>query len=301
MSTSTRFFVDGDGVRLACYRWGRSSGPVLLLVHGYPDSHHTWLPLIERLSPHYQVVAYDVRGSGQSSHPGAVSDYRLTHLANDLRAVARAVGQGQPVHLIAHDWGSIQSWEAICAEGMEQLFASFTSLSGPCLDHASFWLRRCFASRSPRLWWQAISQLLHSGYIAFFQLPKIPEWSWRAGMARHWNALIGALEGYRPATDPDQLGNACRGIALYRANFIERLLRPQQRHTRVPVHLLVAQKDMFVRPQLLDDLPRWVDELERHELPAGHWQLLVEANSMARLILDYLARQQSRTPLAQSA
>ena len=68
---------------------------MLLLVHGYPYSHHTWLPLIERLSPHYQVVAYDVRGSGQSSHPGAVSDYRLTHLANDLRAVARAVGQGQ--------------------------------------------------------------------------------------------------------------------------------------------------------------------------------------------------------------
>jgi len=301
MSTSTRFFVDGDGVRLACYRWGRSSGPVLLLVHGYPDSHHTWLPLIERLSLHYQVVAYDVRGSGQSSHPAAVRDYRLEHLANDLRAVARAVGHGQPVHLIAHDWGSIQSWEAICADGMEQLFASFTSLSGPCLDHASFWLRRCFDSRSPRLWWQAISQLLYSGYIAFFQLPKIPEWSWRAGMAKHWNALIGALEGYQPAPDPDQLGNACRGIALYRANFIERLLHPQPRHTRVPVHLLVAQKDMFVRPQLLDDLPNWVTELERHDLPAGHWQLLVEANSMARLILDYLARQQARVELAQSA
>ena len=120
-------------------------------------------------------------------------------------------------------------------------------------------------------------------------------------MAKYWNALIGALEGYRPAPDPDQLGNACRGIALYRANFIERLLHPQPRHTRVPVHLLVAQKDMFVRPQLLDDLPNWVTELERHDLPAGHWQLLVEANSMARLILDYLARQQSPIRLAQSA
>ena len=49
-----RTLVQGDGVRLATYQWGNAKGPVLLLVHGYPDNHRVWLPLVRELAADYR-------------------------------------------------------------------------------------------------------------------------------------------------------------------------------------------------------------------------------------------------------
>ena len=92
--------VAGDGVRLATFRWGRADAPVLLLVHGYPDNHTIWLPLIDALADEFQIIAYDVRGFGASQTPRRLRDYRLERLANDLEAVIRATCPGRPVHLL---------------------------------------------------------------------------------------------------------------------------------------------------------------------------------------------------------
>lgn len=59
---SENWRIAGDGVELAVYRWGNPQGIPLLLVHGYPDNHHIWLPLIEQLAGEFQLFAYDVRG-----------------------------------------------------------------------------------------------------------------------------------------------------------------------------------------------------------------------------------------------
>jgi pimeloyl-ACP methyl ester carboxylesterase len=95
--------VQGDGVELAAYRWGNRAGPTLLLVHGYPDNHEVWLPLVYALASDYQLVAYDVRGAGASDKPGKRLDYHLTKLANDMEAVILTTSPNQPVHVVAHD------------------------------------------------------------------------------------------------------------------------------------------------------------------------------------------------------
>src|SRR5512139_2845653 len=142
--------VRGDGVDLAVFERGDPDRPTVVLIHGYPDTHAVWDRVAAQLAARFRVVTYDIRGAGESSRPAGRRAYRFEHLMNDLRAVLDDVcgpglePQPQPgperVHLVGHDWGSIQGWEA--AATMPERFASFTSISGPCLDHAGHWNRR---------------------------------------------------------------------------------------------------------------------------------------------------------------
>lgn len=296
-----RLSVRGDGIDLAVQCWGRRDATTLLLVHGYPDNHEIWLPLIRELAGDYRIVTYDVRGFGASGKPRKRPDYRLARLAGDLEAVILATSPQRPVHLVAHDWGSIQAWEAVTEPRIQPLLASYTSISGPCLDHVGHWLRERFGQWRPRALSQACGQLLSSWYIAFFHAPLLPELTWRLGLDRAWPALLRRMEGLRGiARNPTQRADGMHGVQLYRANFIRSLLRPRVRATRVPVQLIVPLADRFVRPQLFDDLQRWAPCLTRREVRAGHWQLLAEPTALAGWLREYLGRSngQSGAPCA---
>jgi hypothetical protein len=65
--------------------------------------------------------------------------------------------------------------------------------------------------------------------------------------------------------------DAARGIALYRANMLPRLTRPQLRYARVPVQLIIPLADRFVSPALAEGLERWAPDLRRRTLACGHW------------------------------
>ncbi|MFD4182407.1 alpha/beta fold hydrolase, partial [Rhodococcus sp. NPDC058514] len=101
--------VRNGSVDLAVFEQGNPSGPTLVLVHGWPDTHQLWEHVLPHLTDRFRVISYDTRGSGQSTVPSAVEDYRLELLAQDLFAVLDAVSPDQPVHLLAHDWGSVES------------------------------------------------------------------------------------------------------------------------------------------------------------------------------------------------
>ena len=128
--------VDAGDVRLAVYVSGPRDAPPVVLVHGYPDSAAVWEPLRAQLDGGHRVISYDVRGAGASDAPAARSGYRLQRLAADLSAVVDATCGGKPFHLVGHDWGSIQSWQAVTDPQLKGRIASYTSMSGPCLDHA---------------------------------------------------------------------------------------------------------------------------------------------------------------------
>lgn len=158
-----RLDVQSGAVRLAVYRWGDANKPMLLFVHGYPDNHKVWLPLIARLLGRYQVVAYDVRGAGASDKPRRTRDYRLELLSQDLKAVLDAVSPERAVHLVAHDWGSIQTWESVTDPALRQRIASYTSISGPCLDHVGHWMRDRLRRRRPAALLQVLSSCCTPG------------------------------------------------------------------------------------------------------------------------------------------
>ena len=135
--------------------------PTVVLVHGFPDNSAVWDGVADLLAERFHVVRYDVRGTGGSGAPDGRDGYRLDQLAADLVAVVQAVSPGRPVHLVAHDWGSLQGWHAVTEPDYAPLFASYTSISGPCVDHIDAWTRR----QIRRLrFGSVLRQLLHSWY-----------------------------------------------------------------------------------------------------------------------------------------
>lgn len=278
--------VRGDGVELAVHEWG--DGPTVLLVHGYPDTHAVWHGVAERLARRFHVVAYDVRGAGASGRPHDRDAYRLEHLVADMEAVLDAVSPGVPVHLAGHDWGSIQSWEAVCTR--PSWFVSFTSISGPCLEHIAHWTRT--GLRSPAGAQAVLRQTAHSWYIGAFQLPVLPELFWRGVLAHRWGRMLRRAEGVPPGVHPAPTlaEDAAAGVNLYRANmFAER--DGNERRTTVPTQVIVATEDVYVTPALASEAPRpFVAELTVSPVDAPHWAPLTQPETIARLIGEHADR-----------
>ena len=278
--------VSRDGVDLAVRTWSSDKSPTVVLVHGYPDANHVWEKVAERLSRDFKVVAYDVRGAGNSSIPKDRAAYKLRQLRDDLHAVMDAVCPNEKVHLVGHDWGSIQTWESVTDPGAEQRIASYTTLSGPCLDHVGQWMKARLREQKVGT---VLNQLAHSWYIGAFQLPVLAPTLWKVGLAKAWPQLLRRSENLHSETSATQQQDGIHGIELYRANMRPSLLKPRERYTKVPVQLIVAREDNYVRPAMLEDLHLWTDRLWRRELDCGHWgPLLQHPDVTARWIREFI-------------
>ena len=283
--------VRGAGLSLFVTEYGERGRPTVVLVHGFPDTSAVWGPVAERLASDLHVVAYDVRGAGRSEAPEGRDGYALPMLVDDLAAVLDRTSPDAPVHLVAHDWGSVQGWEAVTT-GLATRIASFTSISGPPLDHAGLWAREHRSLRPADLR-QAIGQALHSWYIAYFHLPRLPELMARNARATNlWSAALQRMEHaptdrYWPAATFG--ADFAHGVELYRANVRSRLRHPVARHTDVPVQLLVPLRDRYVRPALLAGLETWTSLMWRRPVDAGHWVIRTNPDDVARWVREVVA------------
>ncbi|GAA1518788.1 alpha/beta fold hydrolase [Kribbella lupini] len=274
-----------DGTQIALYEYGDPSAPPLVCVHGYPDNARLWESVAERLAEQFHVVTYDVRGAGNSDHPRGRSAYRLDRLEEDFTAVLDAVAGDQPVRLLAHDWGSIQSWHFVTSERLRGRIESFVSISGPSLDHAGYFFR----DRRPLR--EKVSQLVHSWYIFYFQLPWVPELGWRKGWAhRAFAKLEASAGGSAPADGERTLPDYVNGLQLYRANVLPRLLRPRPRRTDVPVLAVSPDGDAFVTTPLQTDVARWAPNLSVQVVRGGHWLPRNDPGLVTRLTLEHTRR-----------
>jgi pimeloyl-ACP methyl ester carboxylesterase len=286
MSTAQRYVTATDGVRLAVHTDGDPSNPTIVAIHGYPDDHTVWDGVVADLAEDFHVVRYDVRGAGASDRPRGRRAYRIAQLASDLQTVLDAVVPDQPVHVLAHDWGSIQTWETITDPAWRDRLLSYTSISGPSLDMVGVWLRR--AADNPRA---VVRQLLDSYYVALFQLPVVPELGIRLGIVaavvRH-SSTHGLPAG--SAAEPPSPADARHGLGLYRANFLPRLTRPRPRRTAVPVQLLTPRGDLHVDAEMQQQVAApWCDDLRVHELEGNHWVVRHDATAVAGLTRSFVS------------
>ena len=268
--------TSADGTRLAVRESGIRPGPVVVAVHGFPDNHAVWDGVAEALGGDVRFVAYDVRGAGDSDKPTGRAAYRMDRLADDLEAVLDAASPDQPVHLLGHDWGSIQLWGVLSDARFAGRVATFTSISGPSLDHAAVWLRD---ARHPAA---SLRQLLASTYIAAFQVPRLPEVLLRrAPVDRVAGGSFGRSEADRT-----------NAINLYRANVPGRLLRPRPPRLDLPVLVIVPRDDPYVRPALASAAAvPFVPDLTVEEVPGGHWVLVDDPSLVADRVRVFIARQ----------
>jgi epoxide hydrolase 4 len=148
----------GDGIELHVALAG--TGPPVVLLHGFPESHATWRKQVPALvAAGFTVVAPDLRGYGASDKPHGIGAYRMGHLVADVAAVIQRTGAPR-AHVVGHDWGGVVAWAF--AATRPELVHRLAILNAP---HAGRYARRML--RPP--------QLQRSPYVFFFQLPFLPE------------------------------------------------------------------------------------------------------------------------------
>lgn len=284
MSEQQQWVESVQGVRLFTKTWGDAKKTPIILVHGYPDSHTVWENIATILAKDFYVIAYDVRGAGQSSVPKKIKDYHLDYLAQDLAAVADAVIPNRAFHLAAHDWGSIQSWESVTTARLQGRILSYTTLSGPSLDHAMITLRQQLF-KDPK---NALISLSKSWYIACFHLPVAAPLLWKTYLGKNWGKVVDKLQNSKDLPEnPTQTADGVHGVNLYRANFLPRLISQRERIAHCPVQVVVLEKDAFVSEIYFSQLSQWVKDLSFNRIADNHWALLSKPDQVAAYIADF--------------
>jgi pimeloyl-ACP methyl ester carboxylesterase len=297
--TTDHTVTASDGVALAVHRYTEIDPrrPTILAIHGWPDNHHVWdavaEELVQRYGGRYNVVAYDVRGAGESPPPARRLGYQFSQLISDIGAVIDSLGAGQ-VHLLGHDWGSIQAWAGVTDDSVMGKVASFTSISGPHLRYAGAFLR---SARSPRTLAQVVGQLVASSYIAFFLCPVVPELGFRSRILVKLVELLERIgaRGRRRST-PRSITDYVNGLNLYRANMLASLLSRDLPKTTVAVQVLVPRSDLFVTPAL----QRFTGAIPAGgrviDIDGGHWVLTSHPEDIARLTAEWVEQNTGSSP-----
>ncbi|MFJ4423278.1 SDR family oxidoreductase [Streptomyces bobili] len=284
--------VRTGGIELCVAELGDPGRPTVVLVHGYPDSKEVWSEVASQLADRFHVVLYDVRGHGRSSAPRPLrGGFTLEKLTDDFLAVADAVSPGRPVHLVGHDWGSVQSWEFVTVERTKGRIASFTSMSGPSLDHFGHWISKRLTRPTPRRIGQLLGQGAKSWYVYLLHTPVLPELAWRGPLGKRWPGILRRLEKVPGGDYPTSSlpSDAAHGTWLYRDNVRSRLRRPRpDAHAHTSVQLITPLGDAFLSEQLYDDLELWAPRLTRRTIPAKHWVPRTRPDQLASWITEFV-------------
>ncbi|MFF1645086.1 SDR family oxidoreductase [Streptomyces sp. NPDC058240] len=285
--------VRTGGIELCVAELGEEGRPTVVLVHGYPDSKEVWTDVARQLADQWHVVLYDVRGHGRSTAPKPLrGGFTLEKLTDDFLAVADAVSPDRPVHLVGHDWGSVQAWEFATVKRTEGRIASFTSMSGPSLDHFGHWIKQRMTRPTPRRVGQLLGQGAKSWYVYMLHTPVLPELAWRGPLGKQWPRILQRLEkvpagDYPTASLP---GDAAHGAWLYRDNVRARLSRPRtDAYAHVPVQLITPTGDIFLSEKLYDQLELWAPQLVRRSLDGKHWVPRTRPDQLAAWISEFVA------------
>ncbi len=263
----------------------------MVLIHGYPDTKEVWGPVMERLAPEFHVVAYDVRGAGESSAPRGRAAYDLSVLADDFDRVCSDLAPGRAVHLVGHDWGGIQGWELVIAPRFAGRIASFTSVAGPALGHALSATRGPLRRLRPL---RALGRARRSWYVAGLCLPGGPTIAWRVLLAGgRWRRFQEMAECVPVDDDypaPTVQADGMHGANLYRQNIPRLLLGRRPRgpaRAHAPVQLIVPAGDRFISPSYYDAAAGVAPVLRRRSVAGSHWALRTEPALIAGWIAEF--------------
>ena len=272
-------FAQLSGVRIHYVEAGR--GPLVLLLHGFPEFWYSWRRQIPALAgAGFRVLAPDLRGYNLSDKPKGLENYRIDKIVGDVVGLIRHAGESRAA-IVGHDWGGAIAWEtAIRHPEVVQRLAILN-----CPHPAVF-------SRELHTW----EQRARSWYMLYFQIPWLSELSilgslkaiFRGDVARHGAFSASDLaEYYKAATRPGALTAA---LNYYRAAF--RFERHRVLRTRPKIHaptmLLWGEQDRYLGIRNTEGLEAWVSDLRIVRLPhASHWVQADAPEEVSRLLVGF--------------
>lgn len=273
---------------------GERRAPVLFL-HGFPDSHATWTKQFEGLAPMHPIAAFDQRGVGGSSAPASREGTKVASYLNDIDAAIEAVAgpEGQ-VHLVGHDWGGMLGWLYVGDPARAARVRSFSAIAAPhpAMAHAHVAMRVKRHSLADLKW--LAGQFGKSWYIFLFQLPVLPELYLTRDVVGLWvrTHRSGGVQRGDPelaSVDPEVARSTLISpLVLYRQMLLRRYAAPPT--IEVPVCLIVALRDLAISPELFDNVPEYVPDLETHHIDDNHWVHRSRPAEVNEILHDFIAR-----------
>jgi pimeloyl-ACP methyl ester carboxylesterase len=276
-------WFERPGVRLHAVVAGPKDGPLVILLHGFPEFWYSWRKQIGPLAEAgFRVVVPDQRGYNVSSKPPHIMDYTIGNLVADVVYIAGRLGR-ERFYLAGHDWGAAVAW--MTALLIPERVQKLAILNVP---HPAVFLRTVLTN--PR-------QLLRSWYMAFFQLPGIPESFFSVndfeggikslvGSSRPGTFTAEDLQRYRQAwSNP---GTVTAMINWYRAFFRTRPPLPEDKTVHVPTRILWGIQDMFLLPEMAEESAAWCDSARlTYFSSASHWLQHEEPEAVNTALIEH--------------
>jgi pimeloyl-ACP methyl ester carboxylesterase len=240
------------------------TGPLIVLLHGFPEFWYSWRHQIPSLAAAgFHVIAVDLRGYNESSKPPAIDAYRLPELTKDIAGLISQTGEG-PCIVAGHDWGGAVAW--MTAMLYPELVQRLIILNSP---HPVAYLREM--RHSARQKWRAKYQLLfHPPWLAEFVLRRFHYAILRRALARNGSFTPDEIERYVEAWAKP---GALTGMAnYYRATRLRKGLRGMMRRIDIPTLMIWGDLDPFFTPETLTGFAEYVPDLRIEHIPdSGHF------------------------------
>jgi pimeloyl-ACP methyl ester carboxylesterase len=243
----------GRGLRLHCVEVG--SGPLVVLLHGFPEFWYSWRHQLPALAAAgFRAVAVDMRGYNTSDKPPLVSDYALPELSADVDALIAALGESK-AFVVAHDWGGVVAWDF--AMNYPERLRGLAVMNLPHPQQMAKGLR-------------TLKQLKRSWYVFAFQIPVLPE---RSIAANDYAVLRRSIAGgvRRERRQPEDVepyveamknpGALTAALNYYRAAVRGARDRRPWRKIEVPVLVVWGDQDHYLGVELSRPDPKWVPDV----------------------------------------
>ncbi len=277
-----QWFTNGD-IRLHAVAAGPLDGPMVILLHGFPEFWYGWHKQIGALADAgFRVIAPDQRGYNTSSKPRGIRSYKVSQVTSDVIAILDQLGKDR-VHVVGHDWGALIAWSLAIQHPNRLRRLAILNVHHPrVLQHT--------IRTNPR-------QLLKSWYALFFQIPWLPEILISAN--GFWLGKQLLILSSRPGTFTaenltryakawSQPGAMTAMVNWYRAFFwyAPKFANPQ---VRTPTRILWGKKDVALLPQGAQESLRYCAEGELTYFPeASHWLQHEEPQRVNELLIEFL-------------
>ncbi|XGV98628.1 MAG: alpha/beta fold hydrolase [Leptolyngbya sp. BL-A-14] len=285
--------IHTNGINLHYVAQGE--GPLMLMLHGFPEFWYSWRHQIPEFARDHKVVALDLRGYNDSDKPEAQSAYVMAEFIKDVKGVIEGLGYDRCI-LVGHDWGGMIAWSFAYAypEMVERLIV--LNLPHP----AKF----AEGLRTPQ-------QLLKSWYIAFFQLPILPELLIQLddfrmleqafrGMAIDQSAFTDAdIEAYKNAFA--KRGALTSAINYYRNVFAQLSIERSWGILTTPTLMIWGEEDTALGKELTYGTEKYVQDFRIRYIPnCSHWVQQEQPQLVNQLMREFLGEtgvEPSSTPI----
>jgi epoxide hydrolase 4 len=275
-------YIDTNGIKLHYVTQG--NGPLMLMLHGFPEFWYSWRHQIPEFAKDYKVVALDLRGYNESDKPQEQSAYMMSELIEDVAGVIKGLGYDRCV-LVGHDWGGAIAW--CFAHALPDMVERLIVLN---LPHPAKFAE---GLRTPQ-------QLMRSWYAFFFQIPALPELLLQSfdyqiignaftGMAVNKNAFTSAdIEAYKDAAAKR---GALTAMINYYRNAFTGMMQQEWSLLDVPTLMIWGEQDTALGKELTYGTEEYVKDFQiRYIADCSHWVQQEQPELVNEYMREFLAK-----------